>query len=169
MRPNLSIERTPTASFAVRKPPLMSLKEPSMQSSAIFYPVLVLVLWTLLVLLLVPFVRIRAANLHEVTAGDFLYGESDAVPPWVRLPNRNYMNLLELPVLFYVVCIVAFVTGSVSPATVSLAWGFVGLRVLHSLIHLTYNNVLHRLGAMALGSVVLVVLVVQTLVALFSR
>jgi hypothetical protein len=140
-----------------------------MRNVAIFYPVLALALWTLLVLLLVPLVRIRAVRLRHITPGDFRYGESDAVPPWVRLPNRNYMNLLELPVLFYVVCVVAFVTGSVSPLTVSLAWAFVGLRVLHSVVHLTYNNVLHRLGAMALSSVALAVLLVHTALALSAK
>jgi len=140
-----------------------------MRSVAIFYPVLALALWTLLVLLLVPLVRIRAVRLRHITSGDFRYGESDAVPPWVRLPNRNYMNLLELPVLFYVACVVAFVTGSVSPLAVSLAWAFVGLRVLHSVVHLTYNNVLHRLGAMALSSVALAVLLVHTALALSAK
>ena len=137
-----------------------------MPNAAIFYPVLALALWTLIVLSLVPVARIRAARARQVTVGDFRYGESPAVPGRVSLPNRNYMNLLELPVIFYTVCLVAFVTGSASQATVAWAWIFVGLRIVHSLIHLTYNNVLHRLGAFALGNVVLAILLVSTLVGL---
>jgi hypothetical protein len=140
-----------------------------MQNVSIFYPVLALVLWTMLVLLLVPIVRFRAARLRHVTVGDFRYGESEAVPPWVRLPNRNYMNLLELPVLFYVVCMVVFLTSTSSPLVVSLAWVFVGLRVCHSVIHLTYNNVLHRLGAMAASSVVLLILSIHTFIAMAGK
>lgn len=137
-----------------------------MQHIAILYPVLALALWTLVVLTLVPVARIRAARRGQVKAGDFRYGESASVPPKVSLPNRNYMNLLELPVLFYVVCLVEFAAGVVSPIAVALAWGFVGLRVVHSVIHLTYNNVLHRLAAFALGNVILAVLLVRTALSL---
>lgn len=65
------------------------------------------------------------------------------------------MNLLELPVLFYVVCLMLYVTAGVSPLAVSLAWAYVVLRILHSIIHLTYNRVLHRLAAFAISNAVL--------------
>ena len=81
-----------------------------------------------------------------------------ALPPPVSIPNRNYMNLLELPMLFYVVCIVLYVTAGASATTIALAWAFVVLRVAHSLIHLTYNRVVHRLSAFAASNVALVVL-----------
>jgi hypothetical protein len=139
------------------------------QGLQIFVPVLALALWTLLVLLLIPFVRVGAARRREVTAEDFRYGESAAVPPEVSLPNRNYMNLLEAPVLFYVGCVVAFLAGAVTPAAVVLAWTYVGLRMVHSLIHLGYNKVLHRLAVFALSNVVLAVLLVKTLLAVTAR
>jgi hypothetical protein len=50
------------------------------------------------------------------------------------------MNLLQFPVLFYVVCLMDYVTGRVSAA---LAWIYVALRTAHSGIYLTYNNVFH--------------------------
>lgn len=140
-----------------------------MRDITILFPVLALALWTLVVLTLIPIARIRAARLGQVKVGDFRYGESASVPPNVSLPNRNYMNLLELPLLFYVVCLVAFVGGVVSPLAVSLAWAFVGLRVVHSVIHLTYNNVLHRLAAFATGNVILALLLVQTALSLSSK
>ena len=43
-------------------------------------------------------------------------------------------------------------------AGLALAWAYVACRALHSLIHLTYNNVLHRLAAFAAGNVVLLVI-----------
>jgi hypothetical protein len=137
-----------------------------MRSQAILLPVVALALWTMLVLLLIPFVRVRAAVRREVRAGDFRYGESDNVPLEVRIPNRNYMNLLEVPVLFYVACIVAFAAGVVTNTEVVLAWLFVALRVVHSAIHLTYNNVLHRLAAFATGNFVLAALLVLTGISL---
>ena len=66
------------------------------------------------------------------------------------------MNLLELPMLFYVVCLVLYVTAGASRLGILVAWAYVGLRVVHSLIHLTYNHVLHRLFAFTLSNVALV-------------
>jgi len=123
---------------------------------AILYPLFALAGWTLLVLLLIPFVRVRSVRRREIGPNDFKYGESTAVPPNVSIPNRNYMNLLELPMLFYVVCLVLSVTAGASPLAVFVAWAYVGLRIVHSLIHLTYNHVLHRLFAFTLSNVALV-------------
>ena len=65
-----------------------------MNQAAIFVPVLALVGWTLLIMLLIPYWRFRAAFDGEVSARDFRYGESAHVPDAVSLANRNYMNLV---------------------------------------------------------------------------
>ena len=135
---------------------------------AIFQPVVVLAIWTFCVLLLVPILRFRASFAGKVGPGDFRYGESAKVPGDVALPNRNYMNLLELPVLFYVLCLILFVTRRVDATYLNLAWAFVGLRVVHSLVHLTYNNVFHRLTAFALAKVVLLAMWLRYAIALMS-
>jgi hypothetical protein len=123
---------------------------------AILYPVFALTAWTFLVLLLIPFVRVRSVRRREIGPHDFKYGESPAVPPNVSIPNRNYMNLLELPMLFYVVCVILYVADGASHLAVFVAWAYVFLRVVHSLIHLSYNHVLHRLAAFTLSNVALV-------------
>ena len=129
-----------------------------MSPEAIFYPATALVLLTLLVTLLIAYRRWKAGFAREVNPGDFRYGESARVPGHVSLPNRNYMNLLELPLLFYVACIILYVTKSVDAKAVYLAWAYVALRVGHSAVHITYNNVFHRLGFFAASFVVLAVL-----------
>jgi hypothetical protein len=91
------------------------------------------------------------------------------VPPAIALPNRAYMNLLELPLLFYVVCVIAYVTATTTSAVLTLAWLYVALRVLHTLIHLLYNNVLHRLIAFAASNFVLVAMWAVVGAALYSR
>ncbi|MBO9663211.1 MAPEG family protein [Dokdonella sp.] len=132
----------------------------------ILLPCMTLVGWTLCVLLVMPYRRIKAALARQVTADDFKYGESANVPPAVRIPNRNFMNLLEVPVLFYVVGLVAYVTQHVDATAVALAWSYVALRVLHSLIHLSYNHVIHRLAVFAASNLVLAVLWGRVLVDL---
>ena len=129
-----------------------------MRDPAILYPTFALACWTLAVLMLIPVVRVRSALKREVRPDDFKLGESAAVPPHVSIPNRNYMNLLELPMLFYVVCLLLYVTGGASTLTIALAWSYVGLRVVHSAIHLSYNHVMHRLAAFTLSNFALVFL-----------
>jgi|SRR5690242_4075306 hypothetical protein len=123
----------------------------------ILFPVAALAALTFCVLLLIPFQRFRAAARGQVRASDFALGESERVPPDARLANRNLMNLLEMPVLFYVGCITAYVTHSAGAFLLAVAWLYVALRVAHSAVHLSYNNVYHRLAAYAASNVVLLV------------
>ena len=118
-----------------------------MEPARILYPMLALVALTFVVLLRIPYVRFRAAGRGQVTVADFRYGESPNVPGEVSLPNRNLMNLLEMPVLFYAGCLAFYVAGAVDWSAVVLAWVYVALRAAHSVIHLSYNNVFHRLAA----------------------
>ena len=129
-----------------------------MTQTTILWPLLALAAWTSLVLLLIPIVRIRAGLKGEIRPDDFKYGESAQVPPHVSLPNRNYMNLLELPMLFYVVGLMLYVTKGQTPVTQTLAWAYVGLRIAHSVVHLSYNHVIHRLVVFAASNLVLVIL-----------
>jgi hypothetical protein len=130
-------------------------------------PAAVLAVFTLAVLLLLPIRRIKAAIDRKVTPEDFRYGESARVPPEVILPNRNLMNLLELPVLFYLACLMIFVMGQGDAVFLWLAWGYVVLRILHSAIHLTYNKVMHRMLAFAASNFVLGIIWVRLLLVLW--
>jgi hypothetical protein len=127
----------------------------SMHSVDILYPMFALVLLTFSVLIQIPIRRFRAAYRGQVTVEDFRLGESANVPMTTSLPNRNYMNLLELPVLFYVLCLGLYVTGRADSTSCLLAWIYVGLRVVHSAIHVTYNHVIQRLVVFATSNFLL--------------
>ena len=129
-----------------------------MDQAAIFLPMCALVALTFAVLLLVPVARFRAAAQGKVNVGDFRFGEPERVP-----------GMLELPLLFYVVCLGLYITLSVDALAVGLAWLYFALRLAHSLVHLTYNTVFHRLGAFAASAVVLGALWVRFAVALLQR
>ena len=79
------------------------------------------------------------------------------------MPNRAVMNLLEIPVLFYVVCLGVALAGRTDAWALRLAWAYVALRLLHSLIHLGYNRVTHRLAVFAASNVVLGAMLVRLL------
>jgi len=128
-----------------------------MHQELIFAPMSVLAFVTQAVLLLIPIRRFQAGAAGHVQSDDFKLGESARVPPHVALPNRAMMNLLELPMLFYVASLMFFVAGEVDGTVLAVAWIYVALRVVHSAIHLTYNRVMHRLIPFALSNLVLLV------------
>jgi hypothetical protein len=68
------------------------------------------------------------------------------------------MNLLELPLLFYVACLLMLVTGKFDGAQIALAWVFVLTRGIHAIIHIGFNHVPLRFAAFFAGSVTLGVL-----------
>lgn len=69
--------------------------------------------------------------------------------------SDNFRNLFEVPVLFYVLCVAVTATGTATPALVAAGWAFVALRALHSLIHVTYNRVMHRFTVYAASTLLL--------------
>jgi hypothetical protein len=137
-----------------------------MKATAIFLPVFVLMFWTLCVLVQIPIRRFRAFFAKRVTASDYEYSESPNVPADVALPNKIFMNLVEVPVLFYALALIAFVTNEVNNATVGLAWLYVALRIAHSLIFFTYNDIIHRFAVFAASNVVVLAMIVYLGVAL---
>jgi hypothetical protein len=130
-------------------------KDSPMSQTAIFAPMGVLAFWTFAVLLVIPFRRFRAGFAGQITADDFKFGESSNVPGHVTIPNRAMMNLLELPVLFYVVTFGFYVTQHAGPGVIWLSWVYVTLRIVHSIIHLTSNRIIPRLTVFAASNVVL--------------
>ncbi len=136
-----------------------------MRPEAIFAPVSVLALWTGLVILITGVRRVMAVRRRRVSAHAFRLGESADVPEDVAVANRNLMNLLEMPVLFYVVVIAFYVTHHAGPGAIRWAWIYVALRVLHSCEHLTSNHILRRLTLFVASNVVLIVLWVRFIAA----
>jgi len=121
----------------------------------IFAPMGALACLTFVALVMIPIRRFAAVGAGRAQTDDFKFGESAQVPGDVSIPNRNCMNLLELPVLFYVACLMYDLTSRVDGYVLMIAWVYVGLRAMHSIIHLTYNNVRHRLIPFAISNVVL--------------
>ena len=87
------------------------------------------------------------------------------IPAEVSSASHNFKNLFEVPVLFYVVCLYLMVVGQVDAMHTACAWVFLGFRVVHTLIHCSYNKVLHRFVVYILASLALWVMVVRALLA----
>lgn len=69
--------------------------------------------------------------------------------------SDNFENLFEVPVLFFVLILAIYVTNAVDEFYIGAAWAYVVLRAFHSLIHCTYNKIMHRFVAFALSTTLL--------------
>jgi len=78
----------------------------------------------------------------------------------------NFVNLFEVPVLFYAVCLVIGATGIESLLLLVLAWMYVALRAMHSFIQVTYNKVMHRFQVYVASTLVVFALWIITAVKL---
>ena len=132
----------------------------------IFYPTFALLGLTAFVVLRLGFLRYQAVYKGEVDPRYYKLYRGDGEPEYLCQWTRHLANLLEVPVLFYVVTLIAFVTGQSSLAVVALCWAYVGARGIHSIIHLTSNKVLWRSRIFGLSWVALVALMVTVLAGL---
>lgn len=87
--------------------------------------------------------------------------ESHMLLPLSAAASNNLKNLFELPVLFYAAILLSLTLMVQDSMLVVLAWGFVAFRVIHSMIHCTYNNVNHRFAAYAASSLFLIMIWVR--------
>lgn len=78
----------------------------------------------------------------------------------------NFRNLFETPVLFYALVAIAIAAGHTPAWLVAGAWSYVALRVVHTIIHCTYNRVMHRFVIFAAGFLLLVCLWVAFVIGL---
>ena len=119
-----------------------------------FYPMCALVLVTFTVLLINFIWRVHAVRARQVSIKYFRVFEGVEAPEHIKAGARHYANLFELPVLFYVAGLVALVRQMESALLINLGWAFVLFRLIHAMIHMSYNNVVHRMLAFWGGALV---------------
>ena len=121
---------------------------------AILLPIFAQVLLTFVLLGWTGVVRVKAIRGNVVRPEDIALDQNGWPDPARRVANC-FRNQLELPLLFYLACIVALMTAKVSLVMIVLSWLFVALRIVHAAIHVTNNNVQNRFLAFAGGVLVL--------------
>ncbi|WP_262689562.1 MAPEG family protein [Kordiimonas aestuarii] len=122
-------------------------------------PILAQVALTLIVLLYMASRRLPALSAMRATPAQLQDRKTfDELPAGCKYPSENLKNLFEVPVLFFVLSFCALITGLGGTMMVTLAWIFVATRVVHSFIHCTYNNVMHRFLVFLLGVIVVIVM-----------
>jgi len=121
---------------------------------SILIPVLVQAALTFVLLLWMAKERLAA-----IRAGTVIRNEPGVRPTWTGRAgtiSNAFHNQLEMPMLFYVVAVLAIITGAAGHAMTALAWIYVVLRIVHAAIHTTYNHVPHRFAVYLLSNVALI-------------
>ncbi|MCW8899785.1 MAG: MAPEG family protein [Gammaproteobacteria bacterium] len=129
-----------------------------MQILELIYPMAALFTLTFFIMYLMLFVRVKAVRSRQVSPRYFKLNKGGELPEQVEAIAQNYGNLLEFPVLFYSVCIIAIILNKSADYFIYCAWAFVISRVIHSYIHITYNHILHRLAAFAISGFILILM-----------
>ena len=137
-------------------------------------PAAVLVAWTMIMWVWMYAIRIPAINKLPKDGGpDADVGWTGAkldglIAPSIQWKAHNYNHLHEAPTLFYAVAIVLAIIGQGDGLNATIAWIYVGLRVLHSLWQATVNRVMVRFLLFALSSLALIALILHAAIAVFE-
>ncbi len=123
-----------------------------MSSTAIFWPLIVQTVLIYVVYGLVSSRRIRSVKEGKASASDFRVPTVEPEPS--ATATRNLINQFELPLLFYVVCILLHLVNAVSYLVLLLAWLFVISRIVHAVIHTTSNRIRLRRPIFVFGFLV---------------
>ena len=121
-----------------------------MSTQAILLPLFVQVALTFALGFWLAGARVSAIRGRAVKMRDVALREPNWPPRLLQVHNA-FLNQLELPVLFYVLTILALVTRHGDLVFVLLAWVFVTLRILHAREHVTSND-LRRRGPLFIAS-----------------
>lgn len=139
--------------------------------SEILKPVAVLIAWSLIMLLWLVIVRLPALkragiDINTVRGGKpgGLDGVVDEKAQW---PAHNYIHLMEQPTLFYAAALLLAFAGWGNGVNAAIAWAYVILRIVHSLIQATSNIVRYRFAVFALSTLCMIALSLHALMAVF--
>lgn len=142
--------------------------------SEILQPVVALAAWTMVMWLWMYATRIPAmGKVKDLDVGNMVGGTGksldDVLPGKVQWIAHNYNHLHEAPTVFYAVALVLAISGSGDGLNAKIAWLYVGLRVLHSLIQALWNRVAVRFLVFVLSSIALIGLIVHAALAVCTR
>ncbi|MFT5603211.1 MAG: hypothetical protein ACI9G5_000161 [Paracoccaceae bacterium] len=137
-------------------------------NNAIFLPMMAMILLTMVVWFYMYARRLAYLTKQNIDAQELATPERVAatLPEEVNNSANNLKNLFEIPVLFYVLGLIAHGSGLADGLFVNCAWVYVALRAAHSIIQCTANKVMLRFMAYALSCLVLWFMAVRLLLNL---
>lgn len=134
-------------------------------SHALFlYSVLALLSWTFVMWFWMYGTRIPAMLKANIDVEELSRtGAPLTLPPEVARVADNYNHLHEQPTVFYALVLCAAALGAIDDIQIALAWAYVGVRVVHSLVQAIKNAITIRFALFVVASVILLALLVRTI------
>lgn len=131
--------------------------------TAILQPVVTLIAWTMVMWVWLYVTRIPAIQKMKMRLdpNEVNGVQMSTLPARVRWKADNYNHLMEQPTIFYAVALSLALLGAGSGVNLTLAWAYVGLRVVHSLIQALINKIELRFAVFSISSLVLMAMVVN--------
>ena len=127
-------------------------------------PVVALVIWSLIMLIWLYATRIPAMSKAKLRPGQATKGDMEALSS-ANVAN-NYNHLMEQPTLFYALAFSLQLLGQGDhPINIGLAWLYVVIRIVHSLVQATVNVIMIRFAIFMIGSLVLMALAFHAAIA----
>jgi hypothetical protein len=112
-----------------------------MQQISILLPVLTLAFWTFIIFAIMAPARFYFLRMKHPQTAAHTKNLKGLLPPWTERVADNYNHLFEQPVVFYAIALSIAVINNIEPLMIQLAWVYVALRVLHSIVQITFNFV----------------------------
>lgn len=138
------------------------------ESTEILSPVVALVVWSMIIWMWMYVTRIPAVRAAKIKLDPLApRGEQMAtLPPGVRWKADNYNHLMEQPTVFYALAISIALIGEGSGVNLYLAWAYVVIRIIHSLVQVLINSIEIRFALFALSNIPLIALSYNAVMAL---
>ena len=114
-----------------------------MDKILIIYPILAVVLMNFIVMFHMRYMISKAIKNRDVEYKYFKAYESSA-PEYLLISRHHYKNFFEIPILFYLLCLVLYMIDDVSAIDLWITWLFVLFKGVHSYIRITSNYVPYR-------------------------
>jgi hypothetical protein len=114
-----------------------------MDNILIIYPILPVVLMNFIVMFHMRYMIVKAIKKRDVKYKYFRAYEGSA-PEYLLTSRHHYKNFFEIPILFYLLCLVLYMIDDVSAINLWIAWLFVLFKGIHSYIRITSNYVPYR-------------------------
>ena len=132
------------------------------EHSPILAPIVAMVAWSLVMWVWMYATRLPAMSAAKIDTKNLVGGSGadlkKVIPPKSQWPADNYNHLMEQPTLFYAIALVLAMLGAGGGVNLMIAWAYVALRIVHSIVQATFNRVIIRFAIFSLSTLCLMAL-----------
>ena len=135
--------------------------------NTILAPAAVLVLWSIVMVIWMASARLPALKKAGIDMSKAVGGRGadleGVLPAEVNWKAHNYAHLMEQPTIFYATVAILALAGVGGGINTMLAWGYVGIRIVHSIVQSTVNKISIRFPLFVISTLFLAAMAINAL------